>query len=156
MVQSSPKFELIYQDESGSTAALTVSFPIGSTVAEALDAATALGASVASLTGAVLVRLRIKYTYTRDELTTPDVGASITRRGIFIFTTDEVTPLCLIEIPGIKDSLFVTSGFGAGFIIDDSNTDVIAFVAQMIALPACNPFGDEALALDVAYLQSRV
>lgn len=156
MITRTPKVELVYLDARGSTGAVTVHFPIGTTVIEALDATNALGASIASLTGCTLVKARIKFTLFEDSVGIPDEGASITERGVFYFDTTGGNPIALIEIPGIKDSAFLSTGFGAGFIIDLANSDVITFVSAVIAMNACNVFVDTVTGVNVAYLQSRV
>jgi hypothetical protein len=156
VVQSSPKCELVYLDESGSTAALTFSFPIDTLTATALSAAEALGAVVASLTGCVLVRLRIKYSFTRDDFASPDVGASVVRRGVFIFDCGTDTPQALIEIPGLRAEFYVTGGTGDGIVIDTENGTVIDFVTAIETGNYTNPFADDILTLSAAYRQSRV
>lgn len=156
MVQVTPKVELVYSDESGSTAALTFSFPIGSTVATALSASEALGAVVAFLTGCTLVRVRIKYTYHRDDMSTPDDGASVARRGMFFFDCGTDNPPAVIEIPGLRDDFYVTSGVGEGILIDTANTTIADFVTAIEAGNYCNPFADDIVSLAAAYRQSRV
>jgi len=152
----SAKVELVYQDETGSTAALTFNVPASSTVAAAASSANDLAAVVASITGCVLVRRRITYRLREDDMPSPEDGASITRRGVFYYAVDPPSPDGLVEIPGIKDSVFLTDGPTAGYQIDRDNADIIAFNDAVLAIGACNPFGDAFTALVIAILESRV
>jgi len=156
IVQSTPLGELVYLDASGSRAVLTVHFPISTTVTAALSAISALGAVVASISDAVLVEARITYKARITDPATPDVGASLKRRGMFFLVTSDSTPDAIVEIPAITDSVLVTTGPTAGYEIDASNVDVAIFLSALIDTPACNPFGDVSTELDAAYIQSRV
>lgn len=143
-------------DKSGSTGALTVHIPTSSTVAEAHSAALALWASVTPLTSCVLVKVRIKYKMREEAIATPDAGASIKRRGVFIYECGDGVPLALIEIPGIKDAVLSTVPPTDGYLIDAADAGVIAFDDAVISGLFTNPFADDIASLVTAYLQSRV
>lgn len=148
--------ELVWQDISGSTSATVVHLPPSTTYAAADAAATALASVVASMTDCVLVRQRIKYTVVRDPSAAAAIGSSIKRRACFFWTVSDDGPLALIEIPSPKESIFLSSGPTAGYAVDLSNTDVAAFIAEIIGDSASNIFGNDITAIETAYLQSRV
>jgi hypothetical protein len=151
-----PIVEMIYQDASGSTAALTFRVPIGSTVSTALGAANALGAVVAPLTGCTLVKLRIKYILREAEPATPADGSSVKRCGVFIYDNIDTTHQALIKVPGILDSVLRTDEPGAGVLIDTDNSDIAVFDGVVVADGFCDPFGTDLGTLVAAYRQSRV
>jgi len=148
--------ELVWQDETGSTAVTLLHTPSSLTVAEIDADAMALASILASLTDCTLVKSRIKYRNRPEERPVPVSDTPIHEQAVFIFATDDVTPLALIAVPSIKDSIMLTTGFGSGFIVDTSLDDVIAFIDACISLPVCSPFSDEAISLESAYRQSRV
>lgn len=156
MLKPSAVVELVWQDETGSNAMTTLYASSGSTVAEIDDLATAISSILASLTDAVLVKQRIKYISVPEAPVAAGGSTPVTRNGIFFFSTGSSTPDALLAIPGIKDSVLVTSGPLEGVGIDLTNSDVIAFRDAVLSLPFSNPFGDEFTSLFAAYLQSRV
>lgn len=151
-----PKVELVYQDASGSTAALTFRVAPGSTVSEAVTAAEALAASVSSLTGAVLVRRRIRYEARPDSPGVAAAGSSITHTGAFYFDTGSDIPGAIVTVPGFNDALLLTGDPCCPFCIDRENADILTFVDALVAAGICNPFGDACTILTMAYLISRV
>jgi hypothetical protein len=148
--------DMVYLDASGSSKAVVLHTSAELTVAEIAVGAYALAAIVASITSCVLVRLRIKYTVWEDTVTPAALGSSLKRRAVFFFRTGDTSPLALIEIPSPLDSIFLTDGPTAGYGVDLSNSDVSAFVSELIAESATNGFGDAIIEVDTAYLQSRV
>ena len=156
MLALTPKVELVYRDESNSTAAITFYVAPSSTVAEALSAANALRASVASLTGCEVVRCRIKYDLRPETRGTPDDGASIVRCGAFYFDTGSDLPGAIVTIPAFKGPE-ITPIEGLCFqSIDRTDSDVAAFIAAVIDAGATNPFGDAVSLVSMAYVISRV
>ena len=148
--------ELIYSDASGSTAALVAHFPIDTTYAAAASMASALGAVVASISGCVLVRQRIKYVRVVDSSPPAAIGSSVKRRAVLFFGCGTDLPLALVEIVSPLDSIFLTSGPSAGYEVDLTNSDILAFRDVLIANDATNPFGDAIVDIQSGYLQSRV
>lgn len=156
MLFPAAKIELVYQDETGSRAALTVSVPASSSVATAVSAGSALAAVVAPLTGAVLVNLRISYQMWPETSTPAEDGSSIVRRGVWYFAPLSSGPYELIEVPGIREELFITIEPDTGLIVDSTLAQVIAFNDAITTGIATNVFGDDLDAFIVAYRQSRV
>jgi hypothetical protein len=126
------------------------------TIAEIDADATALASILASLTGAVLVRQRIKYKTAFEADTVASGSAPITRTGIFFFDTGGDLPDALISVPAIKDEMIMSTGTGAGVLIDTSNGYVSSFIAAVIENGISNPFADDIVSFISAYLQSRV
>lgn len=154
MTVLTPDGELVYQDASGGTASVSVHFTPGTTVAQGDASLQGLASLLASMTDAVLVRYRIIY---RDKqppgLALP--GAPVVRSGAFLFAVDPPSPSGIITIPGIKSDVFLTDGPQAGYVIDASNSAVIAFVDGILAINATNPFGDALTALIIGQLFYR-
>ena len=156
MLQVTAVVELVWQDSSGSNAVTQLRYLASLTHDEIASDAEAFGAILASLTGCVLIGIRIKY---RSEPALPVLltgGSPITRTGIFFFSTGSSTPDGLISVPAIKDSVVLSDGPSAGAGIDLSNSDVIAFGDAVVANGISNPFADLFTALFAAYIQSRV
>lgn len=119
------------------------------------DQVESLAAIIASITSCVLVRYRIKYRVVQVPPLPAATGSPVMRQGAFFFGTGDSTPIEVITIPGINDSVLETDGFCAGYCIDMTNGDIIAFKDEILAIGATNPFGDTILSLDAAYVQSR-
>lgn len=156
MLNPNADVELVWQDETGSTAVTLLHAPSSLTVAEIDADATALASILASLTGAVLVKQRIKYRNRPETRPVPASDTPIHEQAVFIFTTTDDDPKAIVQVPSIKESIMLTTGFGAGYIVDLMLTDVIAFIDAAISLPVCSPFSDGATAIESAYRQSRV
>jgi len=148
--------ELVWRDESGSTAVTTLHAPSSLTVTEIDASATAVASILASLTDCVLIGQRIRYKTAFEPLPTLANSTPITRVGSFFFSTEGDASYAIITIPAIKDAILVESGPTAGYAINLANSDVIAFKDAVTSLPFSNPFADAVVALLAAYLQSRV
>jgi len=148
--------ELVWQDASGSVAAQTLFAPSSLTVSEIDAMASALASISAPLTGCVLLKQRIKYVVVPDEPNVTSGGAPIVHTGAFFFETTEPLPDGIILVHSVKDSIFQSSGPGAGYIVDSTNSDVIAFIDAVLSANCTNPFGDALTSFFSAYLQSRV
>jgi len=156
VLKPSAVVELVWQDETGSTAVTTLHAPSSSTYADIDASATAIASILASLTGAVLVKQRIKYIWVPDAPVSASGGASIRRTGAFFFGTGDENPMAISIVHAIKAALIVYTGNGAEVMIDTANSDVIAFVNAVIDSNIVNPFNDDITGLDAAYIQSRV
>lgn len=156
MLASDAVVELVWQDETGSTAITLLHAPSSSTVAEIDADATALASILASLTDAVLVRQRIKYHSVRETAVPASGDTPLTQAAVFIFSPGDELPMSVITIHSVKDSIMLSSGFGAGFIVDTANSDVVAFKNAVIDNGISNPFADDLVALVSAYRQSRL
>jgi hypothetical protein len=123
-----------------------------------LDAAVAAGATfrglVAPCTDAVFVRQSVVYSAVVSPRPIAPTGADSSRVGGLIFSCD-TGELDIIELHGIKDEMLMTTGPGAGLLIDRTNTAIVALVNELISGLWCNPFGYDVLALESAYLQIR-
>lgn len=150
-----PVLELQYVDETGTKAATTVKYPLGTTVAFMDAQAEALASLIAPITGCVLIRQRIIYKAVETPKPVPDTGSTITRQGVFIFITSDDTPDGLVAVPGILDEVISDVEPFAGVSIDITNSDVIAFLDLVLAGSFTNPFGDVLTSLAAAYRQSR-
>lgn len=156
MLAPSAVVELVWQDETGSTAITQLNAPSSLTVAEIASDAEAFGAILASLTEAVLVRYRIKYRSVRETAVPASDDTPLTEAAVFIFSPDDNLPYSVITIHSVKDSIMLSSGFGAGYIVDTTNSDVMAFVNAVIDNDISNPFADDLTGLFSAYRQSRL
>jgi hypothetical protein len=150
-----PVLELQYVDASGTKGAVTVKFPLGTTVAVIDAQASVLASLIAPITGCVLIRQRIIYKTVEVPRADADTGSSIYRAGVFFFDCGDDNPLELLSIPGILDETLVTDGPTAGYAIDLSNSDVDAFVTIVTDGIYINQFGDDITAVHAAYVQSR-
>lgn len=156
MLKPSAVVELVWQDESGSTAVTTTYAPSSSTVSEIDAFATAFASILLPLTDAVLIKQRIKYVWVPDSPAVASGSNPITHTGLFFFSTGSSTPDGAVAIPGIIDDIILTSGPCSDVCIDLEDSDVIAFSDAVIAAGFSNPFGDVFTALFAAYVQSRV
>jgi len=148
--------ELVWQDETGSTASTMLNVTSSSTVEDIDAAATALASIVLPLTGAVLIKQRIKFKNETVPRTDPADSTPIVRSGVFYFSVDPPSPDGLITVPSIKESVISDVEPFAGVGIDRDNSDIIAFVDAVLAAGVTNVFGDAFTALVAAYRQSRV
>jgi hypothetical protein len=156
MLQATAIVELVWQDETGSTAATVLRCASSLTVSEMDVGVSAFASIVASITGCVLVRQRIKYTSVVDSPSAAASGSSIKRAGVFIFEDDSGDNQDLVSIPGILDDVLVVSGVGAGVLIDVSDSRVVALITELADIGSVNPFAVECANLVAAYRQSRV
>jgi len=155
VLQPTATIELLLQDASGNTSALTLHGASSNTVATLGAAAEAVAPSVLALTGCALVGVRIKY---RSEHALPVLvtGTPITNTGVFFFTTGTDTPDGGIVVHSLVSDVLQTDGPLAGVGVDLADSRVIEFADAVLSLPFSNPFGDPFEALFTAYLQSRV
>lgn len=156
MLKPTAIVELVWQDETGSTAVTQLSADSSLTVAEIDADAMALASILVPLTGATLVKSRIKYISVPETLVAASGSTPITRTGIFFFSTGPDTPDSLISVPSVKDGIVSTTFPTEGYGIDLSNSDVVAFGDAVTSNGISNPFGDVFVSLFAAYIQSRV
>lgn len=156
MLKPSAVVELVWQDETGSTAMTTTYAPSSWTVSEIDTFAAAFVSILLPLTDSVLIKQRIKYISAPEAPGMASGSNPITHTGLFFFSTGPSTSDGAIAVPGVKDSVVLTSGPCADVCIDLGNSDVIALADAVIAAGMSNPFGDVFDALFAAYVQSRV
>lgn len=147
--------ELQYVDETGTKGAVAVKYPLGTTVAFMDAQASALASLIAPITGCSLIRQRIIYKAVVEPREVPDTGSIVHNVGAFLFFTGVDTPMEIVTVPGILDSVLKTSGPTAGYEIDESNSDIEAFLDLVEMGFYTNPFGDDVIQLQAAYRQSR-
>jgi len=156
VLQVTAVVELVWQDETGDTALTILRAPSSWTVAEIGAFAEAEALFFVPLSDCTLVGYRIRYKSAFNDPVLLADGSPITKTGVFFFETADDAPDSLIVIPAIKDSILVASGPTAGYAIDLTNSDVIAFTDAVIAGGVSNPFADVFTAVLAAYVQSRV
>ena len=156
MLKPNAVVELVWQDDSGSTATTTINAPSSATVEEIDVMAAALASILVPLTGAVLIKQRIKYRFEVVPRTEPVSDTPIVRSGAFFFSTSFDASDWVVIVPSIKEEVLSDVEPFNGYAIDGDNAAVIAFVAAAIGAGVTNPFGDAFTALVAAYRQSRV
>lgn len=155
MQRALPVLELQYVDASGTRGAVTVKFPLDTTVAIMDASATALASLIAPITGAALIRQRIIYKAVQLPKPDADTGSYIFRSGMLFFDCGDDSPFEFITVPAILDAVLLTDGPSAGYGIDLTNSDVTAVVDEMLALNCTNVFGNAVIELIAGYVQSR-
>lgn len=150
-----PVLELQFVDETGTKGTTTVKYPFGTTVAVIDASATAFASLIAPISGCVLIRQRIIYKAIATPRDVPDTGSTVKFQGVFFFSTGDDTPIELIAVPGILDTVISTIEPGAGVLIDVTISDVVDFIATVLDSDLINPFGDNITELVTAYRQSR-
>jgi hypothetical protein len=125
-------------------------------VAEIESAATGLVAALSAITNAVFIRQDIVYRFVQESAVYGADTSDKFRAGVFIFDCLDVGELGLIQVPSLRDELFVTVGPGAGVLIDTTDSDVIAFINTATNGAYSNPFASILGVMSAAYRQSRV
>lgn len=156
MLRSNAVVELVWQDETGSRASTMLNVPSSSTYEDIDAAATALASILVPLSGAILMEQRVKYRSEVNPRVEPENSTPISSSGAFYFSVDPPSPDGLITVPSITEGVISGTEPFAGVAIDVGNSDVVAFVASVIAAGITNPFGDAFTSLVAAYRQSRV
>lgn len=154
MIAQRPQLQFSLVDASDSIGNTSVWLPNGVTVATAVAAADTFRTAVAPCTDAVFVRQAVIYGFVEAPKPDPGDESDVTRVGVFIFLTasDEYA---VITINGIVPGVLLTTGPGAGLLIDVTHTGVAALVDELISGDWCNPFGEQLVSLEAAYVQIR-
>ena len=126
----------------------------GVDVAAAESAAATFRGRVDACIDVVFVRQAVVFSGVEVPAPTPLGDTDGTQVGVFIFS-DDAGEYAAVELHGIKSSLLMTTGPGAGLLIDLDNADVAALVAELVSGLWCNPFGYPLTTLESAYLQIR-
>lgn len=156
MLKPVATIELVLMDESGSTSAVVVNVPSGTTLAIADASALTLASVVLPMTDCVMVKYRIAWRFQYEDNALPESGAGIAQCGVLIFEGDGGVTAGLVAIPSLKDEKLVTTGTGAGVLIELTDTDVLAMIAGILDAECSNALGVQFVDLQTAYLQSRV
>jgi hypothetical protein len=143
-------------DETGSTSAVVVNVPSTSSIATMDATATALASLIAPMTDCVLVKIRHSF---RNQFVVDirDAGSNpITVAGMFFFEDFDGLHIGIVNIPALKSSLIISTGVGAGVLIDTSDDAVNEFITYAVSNDLCTPMGDFFFRIKTAYRQSRV
>lgn len=156
MLKPTATIELVLKDETGSSAAVVVNVPSTTSISVMDATATALASIIAPMSDCVLVKMRYCY----RSITGADISSAgstpLTTAGILFLATTSEDHIGLVNIPAIKPSFILTTGDGAGVLMDTANSDLIALVDELVTLNASTPAGDVLDHLLTAYRQSRV
>lgn len=155
MLAQLPQLRLTWLDGSGSTAETRITIGSSLPVATIESAATTLVAALSAMTDAVFTQQEIVYNFVPPHGLSGALGSDVLRNGVFIFQDSGSTDVGLVEVPAIKDDLLETVGAGAGVLIIQSDSRVLALVAELVDAGATNPFAVVLGALVAAYRQSR-
>lgn len=155
MMLQLPQLRVAWRDGSGNTAESR--FTIGSNlpVATIESVAPSLVAALSAVSDAAVTGYEIVYNVVPAGMVVPGPGADNLRAGVFIFQDDGSEDIGLVEVHSIVEDVLETSGPGAGVLIIQSDSRVIAFVDALSAAGATNPFAAPLGALVAAYRQSR-
>lgn len=156
MLKPSAIVELVLRDETGTQAALTLFTPSSLTVDTIAANAEAFAAIVLPLTRCSLVAIRVRYVAITDPPAEADGPSRTSHALALFFAVDGSASGGLVTVPGINDSVFVSSGPGAGAVLDLTNADVSALVSAILDAGFCTPFAVPFLDVSGGYLQSRV
>lgn len=126
----------------------------GVDLAAAAAAADTIRGLAAACMDCVFVRQSVVFSSVVAPRPSTPTSADHTQVGVLIFSTtgDEYA---IIGIDGLSPATLLTTGPGAGVLIDVTNAGIAALVAALISGDWCNPFGDQLVALESAYLQIR-
>ena len=155
MMMQLPQLRVTWLDGSGSTAECRFTINGMLSVATIEGAATGLVAALSAMTDAVFMQQEIVYTAVPSSGAFGTITGDVLRNGVFIFQDDGSEDIGLVEVPGIKDDLLETSGWGAGVLIIQSDSRVLDFVSVLHDNNCSNPFAVALGELAMAYRQSR-
>lgn len=156
MLLASATVELVWQDETGSTSAVTLPVDTNSTIAQIDASASALASILVPMTGAVLIKQRIKFKAVPETPSVASGSTPIKYTGSFFYDTEDDAAIALVSVPALKEQFVLTDGPCAGICIDVSDSSVIDLFDALSASNAVNIFGDLIIELRSAYVQSRV
>lgn len=109
---------------------------------------------VSALSSAVCIEADLLVRWTETNSSGAGSQSDSFRHGVFIIET-AVPDLAVIRVPSIDLSLLETTGPFAGIRIDQSNTDVIAFIDALCngigGIQPCDPFGNDLVQISQAY-----
>jgi len=148
--------ELVWRDETGTTAETVLHISSALDHHVIADAAEAVSAIMAPLTGAVLVRYRIKYQWLPDERLAPAGDTRITSCGMFFFSAGPSAIDGAIVVHSLKPDVLAVDGPLAGVGINLADSRVIDLASAVIDNGITNQFADVYVSLFAAYMQSRV
>jgi hypothetical protein len=142
-------------DSSDSAAGVNAWIRTGSTVADGESALITFTSAIGALSDCAIVARHLVYRGVEDPRPAAPGLAPAAGAGVFIFSCADVDTYAIVFIPSFRSDLLLTSGPGAGILIDQESSDVLAFTDVMISDIFCNPFGVQVTALESAYYQWR-
>jgi hypothetical protein len=115
-----------------------------------------LRSRIDALTGCYCVLQELRYYQRNIAATSPVAGSSALEVGTFVFTTTDPAKVAVMEVPGFLASKLVQPPDPfAGVNINQADSDVAAFVAELTSGAYTDQFGVTLVALDSAYLQVK-
>lgn len=127
----------------------------GTAASAAQSAATSLRGTLQPCTGCAFLEQRYVLPFVELATPAPVAGVMAQRHGVFVFSTATPDQYAIIAIPGLLNSLLMTTGPGAGVAIDTTMPAVAALVAELTNGTWCNKYGYIITTLEAAYLQVR-
>lgn len=155
-----PYIVLGLADASGSNATMNMWIRAGSTAMQARSGANLLTSVIAPLSGAVVTRQHTVYRHVADPRPVAPAGGQVARMGVFIFTCSGDDQYAIVQVPAIKPGVLMTTGPGAGILLDLAHPDVDTFIQLLrsgfgISGNYINPFGQTIDDIEIAYMQFR-
>lgn len=144
-----------YLDERRRAARRTFYQRLPLTAADGEVNANLLRSRIDALTGCYCVLQQLRYDQ-RNIAATPPAGGSALEVGTFVFTTTDPAKVAVMEVPGFLASKLVQPPDPfAGVNINQADSDVAAFVAELTSGAYTDQFGVTLVDLDSAYLQVK-
>ena len=154
MIAQRAQLHISLLDDSGTISHMSLRLKDGATVSTAASAAASFRGLAAACMDVVFVRQSITFSAVAAPIGAIGPTADCTRVGEFIFS-DNATDFCIVELDGIKDSELISTGPGAGILIDQANPAIADLVTERLSGFWCSPFGYPLLTLESAYLHIR-
>jgi len=109
---------------------------------------------VRALSSAVCIESDLLVRWTETITRGAGTQADVFRHGVFIFET-AVPDLAIVHVPSIDLSVLETTGAFAGIRIDQTDSDVAAFIDALCnglgGVQACDPFDHDLVQISQAY-----
>ena len=150
-----PLITLGVVDASESRSTVGIRLRAGTDVLAAHNAANQFANRVSALSGATIDHQYVVYRGAESPQPAAPGLTSYAGTGVFVFSTTEPGEYAIVQLPAIRPALLLTTGPGAGVIIDQAAPEVTALAEAMISGSYCNPFGYPLAALESAFLQYR-
>ena len=155
MLPRQPHISYAAVDQTGSTATLRFNIKTGLSVASAMQNATNFRSIINALSSCTITRQSVVYRFTPENRNEPLEDSSVHNVGVFIFTTSDSEQYAMFVLPGIDESVLMTTGPGAGILIDATNPLIVALVEQITSGLWYSQFGYQIDELVIAFRQVR-
>jgi hypothetical protein len=121
-----------FQDDDGANSSMGVHLPADVTnFAEAKAIADIIAPHAAAISDAALKGYTVTLSVYDDSDPSPAAGSDVENKGVFLLSTAGGFRSSL-AVPGIKESVLISSGALTGIQIDMSDADVAAFVSDLV------------------------